>query len=165
MTLWFNEEEDQKARDVLLKYYSSECTVHGSYIVTVGIGFFAFLQVVAFIQERFVYPEWFVSFILSIFITIGIYLTVRTIFWGTLASFALHVREIGAEEVKIDNQRDRDTLLFRLHSACIKYFKKHHSHLNWLVGVEKGYFYNIVVYGVILIVLTIALVIVSLFIV
>src|SRR3989304_7234338 len=106
MTFWYSEEEDQKTRDALLRYYSSECTVHGSYIITLGIGFFGFLQVVTFIQRNVVYPDVILSLIVSTFASIGVYLVVRTIFWGTIASYVLHVREISPEEVEIDSKLD-----------------------------------------------------------
>ena len=77
---WFDPEgDDLKARDILLKYYSSECTVHGGYILTVAIGAFAFLQLIKPIKESVVYPELFIILIFSAFVTVSVYLLARTI--------------------------------------------------------------------------------------
>ena len=77
---WFDPEgDDLKARDILLKYYSSECTVHGGYILTVAIGVFAFFQLITVIKDSVIYPEFVIIFILSAFVTVSVYLLARTI--------------------------------------------------------------------------------------
>ena len=45
------EGDDLKTREILLKYYSSECTTHGAYVLSVAIGVFAFLQMTKFTND------------------------------------------------------------------------------------------------------------------
>ena len=130
---WFDSQEnDQKERDTLLKYYSSECTVHGAYILTVVIGLFAFVQIIDIIEKYVIYPKFFITVSLSLFITVSIFLLVRAFYWGILASAVLLVREITVEETKKiiglepnkSSKHNKITLMFRLHQASIKFFKK-----------------------------------------
>lgn len=157
---WFDSEEnDQKERATLLKYYFSECTIHGSYILTVAIGFFAFIQIIEFIQENVIFPEMFVILAFSLFITISIYLLARTFFWGILASLALHIREVSVEEAKkgMDLKLQKISLMFRIHQGCTDFFKKSHQLPNFFVGVGRKRSYSLVLYLVIFLMIALIL--------
>ena len=146
---WYDPEgDDLKARDILLKYYSSECTVHGCYILTVAIGAFAFLQLIKPIKESVVYPELFIILVLSAFVAVSVYLLARTILWGILASAVTHVREItvGEAENGIDKERDKITFLLRLHRACMNHFENNHKHLNFFAGVSRSLSHTLLFY-------------------
>src|SRR3990170_6830588 len=147
---WYDPEgDDLKARDILLKYYSSECTVHGGYILTVAIGVFAFFQLINPIQRSVVYPElFFIIIMLSVFVTVSVYLSMRTIFWGTIASAVTHVREVTVDEAEkgIDKNRDKVTFLLRLHIACVSYFKNSHKHLSYFIGMNRSLSHTLLFY-------------------
>jgi hypothetical protein len=130
-----SEGDDLRARDILLKYYSSECTIHGAYILTVAIGVFAFLQVTKPMNEFVAI----IPFVLSGFVTISVYILAKTIFWGTIASAVTHVREITVEEAEkgINKDRDKITFLLRLHRACINHFTNYNKTLNYFVGIHR----------------------------
>jgi hypothetical protein len=129
------EHNDLKARDILLKYYSSECTIHGAYILTIAIGVFTFLQLTKPMNQFFI-P---ISFGLSAFATIGIYLMARTIFWGTLVSAVTHIRELSVADAEKGITKDRDKInyLLRLHRACVNHFTDNNKKLNYFVGIHK----------------------------
>jgi hypothetical protein len=137
------EETDLKTRDILLKYYSSECTIHGAYILSVAIGAFAFLQAIDKINtlgSNIAFPI--IGFISSGFLTISFLFLARIFYWGTLTSAVTHVREMSVEEAKetIEKERvkfDKITFLLRLHRACIKHFTDSKKTLNYFVGVDR----------------------------
>jgi hypothetical protein len=138
-----SEEIDIKTRDILLKYYSSECTTHGTYILSAALGAFAFFQVADKINgiNFLSYNVGFIlnGLIVSGFLTISILFIARTIYWGALTSIVTHIRELTAEQTEktIDITRDKITFLLRLHRACIEFYKKSHPTLNHLVGVDR----------------------------
>jgi hypothetical protein len=138
-----SEEIDIKTRDMLLKYYSSECTTHGTFILSAALGAFAFFQV-ADKLDKINFLSYNIGFIingliLSGFLTISILFITRTIYWGTLTSVVTHIREFTTEEVEktINTKRDKITFLLRLHRACIEFYKKSYPTLNHLVGVNR----------------------------
>jgi hypothetical protein len=154
---WEKGEDEQEARDILLKHYSSECTVHGGYILTVAIGVFAFLQIIPYIVKHIIYPEVVISFGLGLFVALGLYFVAKTIFWGTLASTVLHARPRAEHEVKEtfgwDEKFDQSTLLVRLNDACISWFEAKHKVLAFLVGPRREFWKNALFYAVILVIL------------
>jgi hypothetical protein len=147
-----DETEDQKARAALLKYYSSESTVHGGFILTVAIGAFASFQIVTDILNTSPYREVLINAILGFFLTASIYLVARTLFWGTMTSYVLHVRELTVAEMStkmVNDELDKVTYLLRLDAACIRYFEAHHRYLNFFVGVRHGIIHKTAIYSLI----------------
>jgi hypothetical protein len=138
-----SEDIEIRTRDSLLRYYSSECTTHGAYILSTAVGIFAFFQVASEIDKiNFLTLNvgWVLTaVILSGFITISILFVARIIYWGTLTSVVTHVGELSIEEAKkgINPTRDKITFLLRLHRACVYYFTVSHTTLNHLVGVNR----------------------------
>ena len=127
------EDDDLKVREILLNYYSTECTVHGGYILTTAIGIFAFFQVAKFVGNSFIIN----ALVLSMFATVSLYLVARTIFWGVMASCVIHEREISEEEAKKRLNDYKITSLLRLHVSCLDHFVSWHNNLNFLVRVRK----------------------------
>ena len=150
MSFFFENPHEQDARDCLLKYYSSEGVAHGSYVLSVAIGFFAFIQAVQYIPEIYVstvipliensIKDVLIFFILSTFIAFGLYLFARTVYWGVLSGYALHVPPVSYQEAE---RRDPSgtNLIHRLNWACIENFRKHHSDLNQFVGAGDVKFF------------------------
>lgn len=134
------EDIDLKCRDMLLKYYSSECTIHGTYILSTALGVFAFFQVtekIISLLHNIAFPI--IAFILSGFMTISILFIARIIYWGTLSSAITHVQEMTIEDAEktIEKNRDKITFLLRMHRACIKHFTDYKKTLNYFVGVDR----------------------------
>jgi len=146
---WFDSEEtEQRARDSLLKHYSSECTVHGVYLLSIIMGLLVFVQMIDLIDQYVIYPKFFITFSLSLFMTFSIYLIARTILWSLLASTILSVREITHEEAKgmVDPKRDKITLMYRLNQACVNYVTTYHRKLDFFSGVSRKNVYTIFIY-------------------
>jgi len=157
MTQWFDDEEGNlKARETLLNYYSSECRDHGSYILTVAVSVFAFLQIIDFLKKSVVYSNFIIGFILSGLVTVSLYIIFRTISWGWLASYALHVREMSVEDAakRLNPKFERINLLIRLHYACIYEHNRDHKWTNiLLIGRDKNFLNIITVYFIIFLLL------------
>lgn len=147
--MFFDNPREQDARDSLLKYYNSKAVAHGSYVLSVAISFFAFIQAIPYIPEisdltipffENSFKELINIFIFSAFITCGKYLFARTLYWGVLSGHALHVAPM-----KYDNAVKTDpaasSLLHRLNQACVAEFKKHHKGLNLFVGAGAGKYF------------------------
>jgi len=123
---------EQNARMALLKYYSSECTAHGTYILTAVIALFAFLHFLPFAghPNKMVNAS-IVASILSCFSTALTHFIGRSLFWGYLASNILCVKprsyEKTTERLKQWIKRAgntylaSNTYLARLHFACSDY--------------------------------------------
>ena len=129
--------EDLKVRDTLNRYYSSECTVHGGYILSVAVAFFAFLQFANTIVKSFPLPYLFISVVSSLFITAVTYFLARTVLWGTVASFVLHTRKLSEDEARKIAKDDHDEInaMIRLHLACVKRFEDHHRFVKQFTAV------------------------------
>jgi hypothetical protein len=151
LSLSFDDPCEQDARDCLLRYYNSKSIAHGSYVLSIAIGFFAFIQAIPYIPEISAstipffensLKEFTNIFIFSIFITSGLYLFARTLYWGVLSGYALHVSPISYQEAY---RRDpaATNLIHRLNVACTANFVTHHSELSWLVGAGAGRFFMI----------------------
>lgn len=142
MVNWFdNDEEEQRARDSLLRHYSSECMSHGAYIVTVAIGALTFVQATPYIQDIIpVEKGILISFAFSLLLTAFIFLASRIIFWGTIASTILHVRPATTMEIKREFGKDFDNspLLVKLEFSCIMDLKKIHPWLYEFAGPMRS---------------------------
>lgn len=132
--LLYSQEEEQKARESLLRYYHSECMAHGTYILTVAIGIFAFLEVLRYVQfPNEVWQKIVISLGLGLFSIIGFRFLVRTKLWGVMASDILCVKpmsyEKAAERLKARLWKGTAniTLLIRLQYACEALFKDNHK--------------------------------------
>ena len=164
MSLLFDNPYEQDARDCLLKYYSSEGVSHGSYVLSVAIGFFAFIQAIPYIPEISVstipiiensFKESISICIFSTFITLGLYLLARTLYWGVLSGYALHVPPISYQEAyRCDPSATN--IIHRLNQACVAFFGINHPNLNWFVGAGAGKYFMLR-YGVILLAMLIIL--------
>jgi len=119
----------QNARTALLEHYSSQITAHGTYLITLLVGFFSFVQALPFFQTLETLPRDFLrGFFLSIFLFLGVYLLGRTLLWGYLASAILRVTPKKESEIKIE-EGGSATLLTRLHLACIDHVIQKHKDL------------------------------------
>jgi hypothetical protein len=145
LSLLFDNPRELDARDCLLKYYNSEGVAHGSYVLSIAIGFFAFIQAVPYIPEISVltipiieisFKELVSVLVFSAFITIGLYLLARTLFWGVLSGYATHVPPLPYKET-LESSPSATNLIYRLNQACIAKFRTRHSCLHWFVGTSK----------------------------
>jgi len=114
------------ARAALLKYYSSECMVHGTYIITIAIGLFGFVQVLPFIMPLEILKRVvLLGLISSILATLTIHILGRTFLWGYLASEILRVVPKKESEIKTA-EGTTVTSLQLLHQACTEYVRRRH---------------------------------------
>jgi hypothetical protein len=130
--------DEQGARGILLKYYSSECTIHGTYIVSLFIGLFTFMQ----IRDSFAKTDTLLgtvafALLLSIFPISIFYCVARTVVWGTMAGLVIHVRPVSQDEAEtrlcteIRRGWVEATFLLRLHLGCCDSLMRHH----WFWGM------------------------------
>src|SRR4030042_6226747 len=130
--------DEQGARGILLKYYSSECTVHGTYIISLLIGLFTFMQ----IRDHFAKTDALLgtvafALVLSFFPILIFYCVARAIIWGTMAGWVIYVRPVSQDEAEtrvcteIRRGLLEATFLARLHFGCCDALVRHH----WFWGM------------------------------
>jgi hypothetical protein len=129
--------DKQDARMALLRYYSSECMVHGAYLLALAVAFLGFVEFTPLILEsvtRVVFPTFSEEFVtattLSLiaggFIVLFVYVLGRTVVWGYLRSAILGVRPKREGGVGYDPESTAVTFLLQLHEGCVDYVKKKH---------------------------------------
>jgi hypothetical protein len=150
--LAFDGDNEQDARGILLKYYSSECIDHGAYIISVFVGLFAFMQVRSFFTHGNTCANQIAfSALLSIFLIFIFYLFVKVMIWGYFAGEVMFVKPVAYEEVEtrlcegIRRGIYQVTLLNRLHYACWDRLKKSHPFLNMFVSSNLGTIITLIV--------------------
>lgn len=118
--LFHSKGEEQNARIALLRYYSSNCIYHGTYVLTVAIAIFASLEVypsITFLNET--QKELAFSFILGSLLTLGSYLLLRLLYWGRLATPVMWVKPLKYEDEakNLSGVLDKAkvTIMIRLH--------------------------------------------------
>lgn len=133
--LFNSQKEEQNARIALLRYYSSNCRAHGTYILTVAIAIFTSLEVytrIIILNETL--KNFAFSFILSVLLTIGSYWLVRLFFWGYLATPIMWVKPLKYEDttknLKCVLDKTNINTVIRLHLACSEYVKDTHETLS-----------------------------------
>jgi len=132
--LLYSQEEEQKARESLLRYYYSECMAHGTYILTVVIGIFTFLEVLGNVQfPNELWQKIVISLGLGLLSVIGFRFVVRTKLWGVMATDILCVKPMSTEDAadrlkaRLWKGTTNITLLIRLQYACAALFKDNHK--------------------------------------
>ena len=118
---------DQNVRLALLKYYSSECLAHSTYIISLTIAFaatcsflFPLIGSLDFLQKWFVY--FVIWAILEAFAFIMLYMVGRTFWWGYLVTGLLKVKPKAKKDIKLE-EGTIITLLGQIHEACADYVK------------------------------------------
>ena len=149
--LLYSEKEKREAREALLKYYYSECVAHGTYILTVAIGIFAFIQVLPYLKFQWeILQEFITSLVLTIFLLIGVYFFARIILWATLATTIFWIKPLDCKEAEQyfpRNQKNYNlTLLLRFHLASGVSFKERRK----LWSLLKELSWRYVILGVVL---------------
>jgi hypothetical protein len=97
MSMAFESEEDEiKARDILLRHYSSECVAHGAHILTWLIAIFTFVQAAGYFEIlRNVVLD---IAILSLFFAGLIYSVGRLSYWSYLTTIVVSTPVMGESE-------------------------------------------------------------------
>jgi hypothetical protein len=93
------EREERKARDSLLRHYSSECVAHGAYILTWFIAFFAFTQSL----DKISLPNIWAHYVLIILVLSGLatgvtYSIGKLLYWSFLTSIVLDTPIMGEKQ-------------------------------------------------------------------
>ena len=130
--LFDRRDDEQDARIALLRYYSSECVTHGTYILTIAVLIFTSLEVytrITLLNETATNLVF--SFILSFLFTMGFYLLMRLILWGYLITPLMWIKpltyEKAAEKLKCVQDKASVNLMIRLHLACGEFVKRAHK--------------------------------------
>lgn len=128
MVDFFSDLQDlDKARAVLLRYYSSQCVAHGAYIITVAVGLLAFIWALPhFWSVEILSRIVLLGLISSILLTLAIHIVGRTYFWSYLASVVLRVVPKKEGEIRIEEGTAATSLLL-LHQACFEYVRRKHK--------------------------------------
>lgn len=128
---------EQQARDSLLKYYSASSHAHGNYILAIAIGVFTFIQSNTIVEDH-ISGLWFnsyLSFMISLFFFAGLYLFIRTLYWGILAGTPIWTQPTSYAEMAKEHKKHHPDetpspemfpVIRRLHDACCKDFKRKH---------------------------------------
>ena len=123
-----NYEEDRRA---LLQFYSSKSSDHNSYLLTLTVVFFAFVQTIQYVKSG-IARNLFVATGFSVIFAVLWYVLLRAFFWGTLSSISCNRRPISIEDyckiMKYDYYKDIVciTTLERLNFACVFGYMKDH---------------------------------------
>jgi hypothetical protein len=131
-------QDKQDARTALLKYYSSKCLAHGTYLVAIAVAFYGFVKFVPFILDPTlnitILPltteltkSIMVSLPLSGFIALTVYVLGRTFFWSHLTTAILNVKPKEKNEVEYEPEQTTVTFLQQLHIACFDYVEHKHK--------------------------------------
>lgn len=137
-------QELRDARNSLLRYYSSKCMSHGTYILTIVIGIFAFFQSLPDVASYFEgqhFESLFLWIGISSFVLLMIRQLVRTIRWAHLATAVLCARPMSYEDAKkyaswltngCAKGTSNFTLLISLQLKCDKIFREKNKILRLL---------------------------------
>ncbi len=105
MLPFHGDKEEQQVRDNLVRYYSSCSASHGSYILAVALGVFTFIQTITPMKDFLMNNDLFNVYLnlssgFSLFISIGSYLLLRSLFWGSMTFAAHYATPMGYERAK-----------------------------------------------------------------
>jgi hypothetical protein len=116
--------EEQNVRLHLLRYYSTECLTHGTYLLSFLV---VLASVIAFTLDRFLalqgWVKWFiVASIGEVFLFSFVYIFGRTLWWAYLINGVLRVKPISPKKLSLEPET-KATLLLRIHKAGIEYMR------------------------------------------
>lgn len=142
MSEWFADEEYGDDRRALLSYYSSKCNSHITYILTLVVAFFAFVQAQPFIRIAPQIDIVIISATMGTFASLSWYLFFRTVYWGTLSAYITYVRPLTIKECEkrthyeVNCERVYITKQYRLNLACMDIFENFHHLLTLLMRID-----------------------------
>lgn len=123
----YGSKDSDSDRAVLIKYYSSQCTAHGAYLVAIAIGLLSFIGVLPYFWSiAFFSRVVLLGFVSSILLTSTIHILGRALFWSYIASAVMRVAPKKESEIKIE-EGTTATSLWLLHQACTEYVRKKHK--------------------------------------
>ena len=131
---------EDRARDSLLRSYSLKSVTHGTYIVTIAIGIFAFLQIVWPIEQGEIYEMLLASLVLPAFMVLGCIMLFQMVFWGMMISAVSYVSPIDEKDLpdyikELERRREaKPTILCRLDVAANQHMKKYHRKISIFSG-------------------------------
>lgn len=142
--------DEQNARDSLLKYYSSSSNAHGTYILAVAIGVFTFIQSIGEVNKHItgVWFSLYLSSMISLFFSGGLYLFVRTLYWGVLAGTPIWTNPASIDDMRKEHQKrvpgtpfpETIPIIYRLHHQCFVSFKLKHPMLDFFNSGKRLFF-------------------------
>lgn len=119
--------DSDDARAILLKYYSSQCTAHGAYIIAIAVGLLSFIGIIPYFWSvAFFTRVVLLGLISSILLTLTIHILGRTLFWSHMASAVIRAVPKREGEIKME-EGTTATSLFLLHQACAEYVGRKHK--------------------------------------
>jgi hypothetical protein len=126
MVDFFSDSKDlEDARAVLLKHYSSECVIHGAYIIAIAVGLLSFIGVLPYFWSITLFTRIaMLALISSILLTLAIHILGRALFWSYVASAVIRVAPKKESEIE---EGTTATFLWLLHQACTDYVRKKHK--------------------------------------
>jgi hypothetical protein len=147
--LRLNDKDKQNARVALLSYYSSECIVHGAYLVALAVGFLGLVEATPHILEfsTGVFSSTLpveltrrimLSLMASGFIILIVYALGRTAVWSYLRSAILNVKPKGGNKLESE-QGTTATFMQQLHEACFDHVKKKHRLWTKIYELKTGH--------------------------
>jgi hypothetical protein len=123
----FGSKDSDSDRAVLIKYYSSQCTAHGTYLIAIAIGLLSFIGALPYFWPvAFFSRIVLLGLISSILLTSTIHILGRALFWSHVASAAIRVAPKKESEIRIEEGTSA-TSLWLLHQACTEYVRKKHK--------------------------------------
>jgi len=109
----------QEARLNLLRFYSDKCTAHATNILTVGIAFFAYVEVSGVLLSPLNLSLRYLlnSFFVTVLVTVGIYQILRLLWWSLSTSEAIRCNPETLEE---PSPKEIDNPIWKLSDACVR---------------------------------------------
>lgn len=119
--------DSDDARAVLLKYYSSQCTAHGAYIIAIVVGMLSFVGILPYFWSvAFFTRIVLLGLVSSILLTLTVHILGRTLFWSHMASAVITAVPKRDGETKME-EGTTATSLFLLHQSCTEYVRRKHK--------------------------------------
>jgi len=116
--------DSENDRAVLLKYYTSELIVHGLYAVSIAIWLLVLFVVFSIFGSVPVTGRVILlGLVSSVWLTLGIHILGRTLFFGCLAYSVLFVIPKRESETRLEEGTSATSLLL-LHRACVDYVRR-----------------------------------------
>jgi len=123
----YGSKDSDSDRAVLIKYYSSQCTAHGAYLVAITIGLLSFIDVLPYFSSVAVFTRIVLLVLISsILLMLTIHILGRTLFWSHMASAIIRTAPKREGEIKTE-EGTTATSLFLLHHACNEYVRRKHK--------------------------------------
>jgi len=124
----------EPSRRALLQYFNTQTMTHGGYIIALFIGFTTLVSRWREFNSSF--GMWSFFLLLNSFLpVIVVYILLRTLYWGLLASIVIHTAPI----------EDGNTIMFRLLTGVVRTVENDHRFVYRFRGLRRSVIISLVI--------------------